>query len=69
MTEVRFRMRLSRWPAAEPSGPRADVARQAEAAGRDPGGAGERAPFDKRPPDGVVEQGVRCAEATAPVGA
>ena len=65
MTAVRFGVRLSRRPAAEPSGPRADVAPQAEAAG-DPG---DRASLDKRPPDGVVEQGVRCAEATAPVGA
>jgi hypothetical protein len=68
MTAVRFGMWLSRRPAAEPSGPGADVAPQAEATGRDPGGAGERASFGKRPPDGVVEQGVRCAEATAPVG-
>ena len=68
MTVARFGVRLSRRPAAKPSGPRADVAPQAEAAG-DPGGAGERASLDKRPPDGVVEQGVRCAEATAPVGA
>ena len=69
MTVARFGVRLSRRPAAKPSRPRADVASQAEAAGHDPGGAGERASFDKRPPDGVVEQGVRGAEPTAPVGA
>jgi hypothetical protein len=69
MTAARFGVRWSRRPAADPSGPGADVARQAEQAGRDPTGPGEGVSSDKRPPDGVREQGERYVEAAAAVAA
>jgi hypothetical protein len=69
MTAARFGVRGGRRPAADPSGPGADVARQGEQAGRDPRGPGEGVSFDQRPPDGVVEQGERYLEAAAAVAA
>ena len=68
MIAARFGVRRPR-PAADPSGPSADVARQAEQAGRDPSGPGESVSSDERPPDGVVEQGERYVEAAAAVAA
>ena len=69
MTAACFGVRRSPRRAADPSGPSADVARQAEQAGCDPSGPGERVSSDKRPPDGVVEQGERYLEGASAVAA
>ena len=69
MIAARFGVRRSPRPAADPSGPGADVARQADRAGRDPSGPREGLSSDKPPPDGVVERGEWYVEAAAVVAA